>query len=139
MDYVAFIDRSAEDVREVVKVAEESMDFNLWLKAFLALFAILNPIGNIPLFADFVDGLSRRTRTRVFNVATLTSFVTMAAMTFSGKWIMSRVFQIDILEFRIAGGLLLTILAVRYIIFPPKETIISGSNAELESGRWNLR
>lgn len=102
------------------------MTFDIWMKAFLALFAILNPIGNIPIFVDFVDGLDFRTRFRVFNVATLTGFITMVMMTFTGKWIMSRVFQIDILEFRIAGGILLTILAVRYIVFPPHERTIGG-------------
>ncbi len=94
-----------------------------WLSAFLALFAILNPIGLIPLFMDFVEPLDKKDRFRVFNVAVITGFATMATMTFTGKWILTRVFQIDILEFRVAGGILLTILAVKYIVFPQKERI----------------
>lgn len=114
------------------------MTFDIWMKAFLVLFAILNPIGNIPLFTEFVDGLDRKTQFKVFNVATLTSFITMVTMTFTGKWIMSRVFQIDIVEFRIAGGLLLTVLAVRYIVFPPKEKPIEDGNTSPESRAMEL-
>jgi multiple antibiotic resistance protein len=106
------------------------MEVNVWIKAFLALFAILNPIGNIPIYSEFVDGLDRRTRIKVFNVAVLTGFVTMVSMTFTGKWIMNQVFQIDILEFRLAGGLLLTIIAIRYIVFPPKEPKASGAGED---------
>lgn len=94
-----------------------------WISAFLAIFAILNPIGLIPLFMEIVEGLDRKDRIRVFNVTVLTGFVTMTTMTFTGKWILANVFRIDIQEFRIAGGLLLTILAVRYIIFPEKEKV----------------
>ena len=115
-----------------------AMTFDIWMKAFLALFAILNPIGNIPIFTEFVDGLDHRTRFKVFNIATLTGYITMLTMTFTGKWIMSRVFQIDILEFRIAGGLLLTILAIRYIVFPPREKVREGDESDLESRAMEL-
>ncbi len=107
----------------------------VWINAFLALFAILNPIGNIPIYADFVDGLDRKTRFNVFNVAVLTGFLTLTVLTLSGRWIMSRVFQIDILEFRIAGGILLTVLAVKYIVFPSKKEHYSESE---ESGKKQI-
>ncbi len=106
------------------------MQFDIWMNAFLALFAILNPLGIIPIFMEIVENLDRRARIKVFNVAVLTGFTTMAAMTFTGKWIMSRVFQIDILEFRIAGGILLTILAIKYIIFPQKEHVPDSTGAD---------
>ncbi len=92
-----------------------------WINAFLALFAILNPVGLIPIFAEYIGDLDNRTRFKMFNVCVLTAFVTMAIMTLTGRWLLSQVFQIDIQVFRITGGLLLTILAVRYIIFPTRE------------------
>lgn len=95
------------------------MTFDVWLNAFLALFAIINPIGNLAIFADFVEDLDRRTRITLFNIAVGAAFATLVVMSLAGRWIMSAVFQIDILEFRIAGGIVLTVLAVRYIVFPP--------------------
>lgn len=101
----------------------------VWINAFLALFAILNPIGNIPIYAEMTDNLDKKSRFAVFNVAVLTGFVTLAVFTFTGRWIMSAVFQIDIFEFRIAGGILLTVLAVKYIVFSEKHEHEGGSPA----------
>ena len=97
------------------------MKIEIWINAVLALFAILNPIGNIPIYAEYVENLDKKSRFKVFNVAVITGFVTLTVLTISGRWIMSSVFQIDILEFRIAGGILLTVLAVKYIVFPEKK------------------
>jgi multiple antibiotic resistance protein len=97
-------------------------NFDIWINAFLAFFAILNPIGNIPLFMEIVEDLDQRARFKIFNIVVSTGFLTLLTMTITGKWIMERIFQIDILEFRIAGGILLTVLSVKYIVFPKKET-----------------
>jgi multiple antibiotic resistance protein len=108
------------------------MPFDIWLNAFLAIFAILNPIGNIPIYMDMVENLDKRAQFKVFNVAVLTGFMTMLTMSITGKWIMSRIFQIDILEFRIAGGILLTILAIKYIVFPKKEEYFAVDDGDQE-------
>ena len=97
------------------------MKLEIWINAFLALFAILNPIGNIPIYAEMTEGLDKKSRFAVFNTAILTGLITLAVFTFSGRWVMSRVFQIDILEFRIAGGILLTVLSVKHIVFSDKK------------------
>jgi len=110
------------------------LNFETWINAFLALFAVLNPIGNIPIFAEFTDGLDRSTRGKLFNIATVTGFVTLTILTLTGKWVMSVVFQINIVEFRIAGGLLLTILAMKYIIFPSHEHLPERGESILQLG-----
>lgn len=110
------------------------MNFETWINAFLALFAILNPIGNIPIFAEFTDDLDSATRRKLFNIATATGFITLTLLTLTGKWVMSVVFQIDMSEFRIAGGLLLTILAMKYIIFPSRERVRERGASVLQLG-----
>ncbi len=109
------------------------MDFEVWMNAFLAFFAILNPVGNIPIFSEMTDGLNPGTRVKVFNVAILTGAATLMIMSLSGRWIMAAVFQIDILEFRIAGGILLLVIAIKYIVFPSKETVLESSPEEREA------
>lgn len=106
------------------------MDIDVWLNAFLALFAILNPLGNMAIFADFTEDLSRRDRFRVFNVAAFTGLVTLLVMSLAGSWIMTAIFQIEIDEFRIAGGIILTVLSVRYIVFPPAREAAGQRNQE---------
>lgn len=92
-------------------------EIEITVNAILALIAILNPIGNVPLFSDLTSDLDRKTRQQLFNLTVLTGFVTLIVMTFSGRWIMEYVFQIKIDEFRIAGGILLTVIAVEKIAF----------------------
>lgn len=107
-----------------------TMSFETFLNAALALFAILNPIGNIPLFSDLTDGLDKKSRFTVYNITVVTGFVTLLVMTLTGRWIMSVVFQIDIIEFRIAGGILLTVLAVKHIIFSENRKAPAEDGAE---------
>ncbi len=106
------------------------MSFDIWLNAFFALFAIINPIGVIAIFADFTGPLDRRTRITLFNIAVAAAFGTMLVMSLAGRWIMTAVFQINIDEFRIAGGIILTVLAVRYIVFPPPPPEVHADDAE---------
>ncbi len=109
------------------------MNMDSWITAFLALFAILNPLGLIPLFTEFTEGLGAKDRIKVYNITVLTGFSTMAVMTFLGEWLIKNLFQIDIVEFRIAGGILLTIIAVKYIVFPQKEEASETSAEEIRA------
>lgn len=92
----------------------------IWASAFLGLFAVLNPLGNIGVFAETTAGLSARERFKVFNLTALAAFATLAVLTLTGKWIMASVFKISIQEFKIAGGVLLTAIAVQHILFNKK-------------------
>ncbi|HPX61239.1 MAG TPA: MarC family protein [Deltaproteobacteria bacterium] len=88
------------------------------LNATLAVLAIINPLGNLPIFVNMTSDLDRETRGRLFNLATMTGYVTLMILTFTGKLIMEKIFHIQISEFQIAGGVLLIVVAVRNILFP---------------------
>lgn len=105
------------------------MNFETWINALLALAAILNPVGNMPIFEDLTEGVDGKSRFKVYNVAVLTGFFSLLVLMLSGRFIMSRIFQIEISEFRIAGGILLTILAVKYIVFPDEKRQTEGNRA----------
>ena len=87
------------------------------LYAFLALTAVLNPIGNVPVFIELTQGLDEKTKRQLYNITVITAFLTLFVLTFTGRWIMEYVFQIRLEEFRIAGGVLLIIIAVNQIVF----------------------
>ena len=88
------------------------------LEAMLALFSIINPVTVVPVYADLARDLDKRERNRLFDTAAFTGFGTLAVLTFSGHWLVEVVFQIHMSEFRIAGGLLLSVVAVSQIAFP---------------------
>ena len=108
--------------------------WELTFNAGLALFAILNPLGNVPIFFEYTQDLSPKMRSRLFDTASAVGFVTLLALTFTGKWIMQFFFQISIDEFRIAGGILLTVIAVQRILAPSHRRESGTKDEVLEMG-----
>ncbi len=110
---------------------------NTWTLIFnstLALIAILNPLGNVPIFLEYTEGLDDRLRKRLFDTAIAAGFVTLLVLTFTGKGILLYFFQITIDEFRIAGGILLTVIAVQRILSPSQHHDALSGDKVLEMG-----
>ena len=91
--------------------------FDILLNAILALFSILNPLSVVPMYAELTKDLGKKEQNKLFNLASLAGFVTLFVLMFTGRWVMEFVFQIHVAEFRIAGGILLTVLAIKQIVF----------------------
>lgn len=98
------------------------MDFVLVvISSVISLFAILNPVGLIPVYEELLSDVPQNQRSHLYWVTTLTGFLTLATLTFTGRFIMDSVFHISIDEFRIAGGIILTVLGVKRVVFHAQE------------------
>jgi multiple antibiotic resistance protein len=84
-------------------------------RATLALFIIVDPFGNIPVFISLTDKMDNLQRRRVFRSATLTGFVLLVIFALLGEQILA-FFGISIYSFMIAGGILLLIIAIKLLI-----------------------
>ncbi len=84
-------------------------------RAIIALFMIVDPFGNIPIFIGLTEGLSQHQRRKVFRSATLTGFVLLLVFALTGQGILS-FFHVSIYSFMIAGGILLLIIAVKLLV-----------------------
>lgn len=84
-------------------------------KAVLALFIIVDPFGNIPIFISLTDKMTEGEKRRVFNTATIVGLVLLLVFSFTGQAIFT-LFGISIYGFEIAGGILLLIIAIRILI-----------------------
>jgi multiple antibiotic resistance protein len=73
---------------------------------FVALFALIDPIGMVPLFAAATLGASEPARRRIALYISIFAFVFLTFFYFSGVAIL-QYFGISITAFRIAGGVLL--------------------------------
>jgi multiple antibiotic resistance protein len=82
----------------------------------LVLFAMVNAVGNLPLFADLTAGMARPEKRRAFNTAVLTAAGIVVTMAFLGRWMLSSLFQVDTDSFKIAGGLLVFFVAARGLV-----------------------
>jgi multiple antibiotic resistance protein len=84
-------------------------------KAAIALFIIVDPFGNIPIFVGLTDKMTDVPRRKVYNTATLVGFVLLLVFAFTGQEILN-IFGLSIYSFEVAGGLLLLIIAIRILI-----------------------
>ena len=73
---------------------------------FVALFALIDPIGTVPLFAAATQGASEPARRRIALYISIFAFVFLSFFYFTGVAIL-QYFGISITAFRIAGGVLL--------------------------------
>jgi len=85
------------------------------LRATLALFIIVDPLGNIPIFVGLTENTTEEQRKKTFNTATLVAFILLLVFSFTGQEIFA-IFGISINSFEVAGGILLLIIAVRILI-----------------------
>lgn len=84
------------------------------LKASTALFIIIDPLGLIPVFMALTQGATDSERRAILSHATLVAFVLLLLFAFTGTGILN-FFGIGLSDFKIAGGILLLVLALRII------------------------
>ena len=84
---------------------------DLGVNLFVTLFALLDPIGNLPIFAAATAGATLRQRVSVSGLICLFAAVFLAFFFFTGLGLL-QFFGISLAAFRIAGGILLLLLGL---------------------------
>jgi len=82
---------------------------NIWsysLTVFMAFFAIMNPIVNIPIFVKLTEGLDEKKKKEVARTANIVAFIIVLAFILIGKYIF-QIFGITIPAFKVFGGVLI--------------------------------
>ena len=82
---------------------------------FVPLFIVLDAIGNVPFVVTLTEGMNSPDRRRVVHIAMITALLVGLVFLFFGQFIL-RVMGISVGSFAIAGGLILLILSIRYIV-----------------------
>lgn len=102
----------------------EDFSYDL-LKAVIALFVIVDPIGNVPIFISLTEYMSKDERKSAFHTATWVALALLLAFALAGQQVLN-VFGISLHSFMIAGGLLLLVLAINILLFGGwKEKLVS--------------
>jgi multiple antibiotic resistance protein len=108
------------------------MDFAALTQAALTLFAIVDPVGVIPIFLLATRGFSRTQSHHAAWISALTVWLVLVLFTFMGEPVL-RFFGIRIEAFSVAGGLLLLMLAMSMLqahVSPLKQTPDEAMEAE---------
>ncbi len=88
----------------------EHLEYSLYLKFFIGLVAIINPLGLLPVFVSLTSHQTPIERMRTNTTANLAVMIILWVSMFFGQVILD-VFGISIASFRIAGGSLITLIA----------------------------
>jgi multiple antibiotic resistance protein len=95
---------------------------------FLGFFAMLNPIGNTPVFLSMVGDADRKTIKRVAFRTVLTAFLIIALFSFFGH-VIFKMFGITLPAFQVAGGII--VFFIGYDLLQGKTAGAQHSNVQV--------
>jgi multiple antibiotic resistance protein len=84
------------------------------LKFFVLLFVVVEPVTLVPVFAGLTDGASERYKRKMSLKAVTISGIVLALFALAGAWFI-RMMGISIDAFRIAGGVMLFLIALEMV------------------------
>lgn len=88
----------------------------------LVLFAMVNVVGNLPLFAQMTRELTPPEKKHAFRVAVLTACSIVVTFAFFGNWMLQSFFEVETGAFKVAGGILVFAVAAQGIILGPQRS-----------------
>jgi len=89
--------------------------FESLLLTFVPLFIVIDALGSLPFVFSLSEGMSKHDRRKMINVAVITAIIVGLAFLFFGQFILN-VMGISVGSFTIAGGLILLVLSIKYIL-----------------------
>jgi MarC family membrane protein len=97
------------------------LDFTEYTKVFISLFAVLDPVGIIPIIIAFTVGLGPQERARVGRVASLSVCGILVVALLLGELVLE-FFGISIYSFRTAGGIVLLLMSLSMLTGNKRES-----------------
>ena len=86
------------------------------IKSTIALFVVIDPMGNVPLFIALTDKMGKNERKAVSKIAIITAAGLLIAFAVAGTQILT-LFGITINSFMVAGGILLFIVSIELLTY----------------------
>lgn len=91
-----------------------NFDFTIYIKFFISLFILINPIGMIPIFFSMTNTFSDKEKNRINFIANFSACIILLISLFFGYNILN-LFGISISSIKISGGLLILTIAFSMI------------------------
>ncbi|MBI4057813.1 hypothetical protein HY405_00640, partial [Candidatus Microgenomates bacterium] len=83
-----------------------------FIRAFLAIFVVMDSLGNLPIFLSFLKSVPKRQRAKMSRETIIVAGFILFLFLFFGLVILD-FFSIDVASFKIAGGLILLIFGLK--------------------------
>jgi multiple antibiotic resistance protein len=94
-----------------------------FVMTFVPLFIVIDAFGNLPFLIMSGEDLDRRQKNKIVNYAVLTATIVGLVFLFLGQFILN-IMGIKVEEFSIAGGIVLLILSIRFMITGQMVTVV---------------
>lgn len=92
-----------------------------YAESLVALFVIADPIGAVPIFMTLTEHNSPADRKHIANVTALAVAIVLAGSVFVAEPVL-RFFGVDVAAFRVAGGILIMLMALGMLEAAPRRT-----------------
>ncbi|AFZ19128.1 MarC family protein [Allocoleopsis franciscana] len=90
------------------------VDLSILIKTFVAVFVLVDALGNVPILLVLTKGMEPEERHNVVDRAMTIATSVLLAFAFAGQWVL-KYLDISMGSLRVAGGLLLLIIALRML------------------------
>jgi multiple antibiotic resistance protein len=94
-----------------------------FVMTFVPLFIVIDAFGSLPFVIMAGEGMDRQQKYKIINYAVLTATIVGLIFLFLGQFILN-VMNIDVHEFSIAGGIVLIVLAIKYMMTGHMVTVV---------------
>jgi len=108
------------------------IELSFFISSFAALFIIIDPIGNVPIFIPLLEKFRESDRRAMIRMAVMIAATTLFLLTITGNFIFD-VLGIEMYSFRIAGGILLLIISIEMLFGRKSRT--DSSDEDLAIGK----
>ncbi len=114
-----------------------TFDFSIFLTSFVALLAIVNPIGIVPIFLTLTAGDSEKERQHTAHLSALSVGIILLLAAFAGEAILG-FFGLGLPSFRVGGGILVLLMAISMLQAKQSRIRQSPSEAEYAEDKENV-
>jgi multiple antibiotic resistance protein len=101
---------------------------SFFIKSFISLFVIINAIGNVPVFTAVLEKFETNERRSILKKAVIVAGIALLVVTVTGN-LFFRLLGVELYSFRIAGGILLSIVSIE-MLYGRKTRTESSSDEE---------
>jgi multiple antibiotic resistance protein len=109
------------------------LDYTEYVKFFVALLAVINPLGAIPIFITLTPREDMDARQKIAKTSSLSATLILFIALFAGEWTLA-FFGISVSSFRVGGGILILLMAISMLHAQLSPTVQTQEEAE-ESDR----
>ncbi|MDT3779062.1 YchE family NAAT transporter [Nitrospira sp. MA-1] len=113
------------------------LDDTEYVKIFVALLAVINPLGALSIFIALTPGKEKAARKKIAKIAAFSATLILLMALIAGEWILE-IFGISVSSFRVGGGILILLMAISMLQAELSPTVQTKEEAEESNKKHDI-